>query len=119
MLAAYARNVYAPTKLVDVSIVVIKLGAGAGTAARIADGSSPETTVDSGNHAGGVYIVTFPGGTNVLSIGQEVINRTTDKVSITALSQTNGVVTATATLSTGSILAGVEQMHLTFLVCNQ
>jgi hypothetical protein len=118
-LASYARNVLGPTNQVDINLVLIKIGAGAGAAARIAAGSSPETTVDAGSHAAGVYIVTFPGGTNVLSVGQEVVNKTTVKVSVTAFSQTNGVCTATVTTSDASILAGVEQIHLAFLVCNQ
>ncbi len=112
----YASNVYGSKQLGDLSIVQIKLGAGAGAAARIAAESSPGTDVDTGSHAGGVYIVTFPGGQNVMSVGQEVINKTTVKIALTAVSQTAGVVTATATTSDASILAGVEQIHLTFLV---
>jgi len=115
-LSGHALNLYGSESLGDLSVVQIKLGAGAGIAARIAADSSPNTAVDAGSHAAGVYIVTFPGGVNVMSVGQEVINKGVVKVSVTAVSQTAGVVTATVTTSDASILAGVEQIHLTFLV---
>jgi hypothetical protein len=60
MLAAYARNVYAPTKFVDVSIVIVQaVFASSGTTiTRDAANSSPETTIV--RDGTGQFTVTFP-----------------------------------------------------------
>lgn len=113
-LESYARNVFGSKQLGDLSVVQIKIGAGAGQAALIAADSSPDVTV--ATPGAGAYTVTFPGGQNVLSVGQECVNSGTDKVSVTALTQTNGRVTCTVTKNDATDCAGAEQIHLTFLV---
>lgn len=112
-LQAYGRNLYAPTKFVDVSVVTIVITA----SGRDADRSSPDTTVGAGSS--GAYVCTMPSGVKQVSVGQETVNSGTDKVSITSLSSSAGVTTFTATKSDGVNAAGSEEMHLTFLVFNQ
>lgn len=113
-LESYARNIFGSKQLGDLSVVQIKIGAGSGQAALIAADSSPEVTV--ATPGAGVYTITFRGGQSVFCVGQECVNSGTDKISVTALSQTNGVVTFTATKSDGADCAGSEQMHICFLV---
>jgi hypothetical protein len=112
--ADYARNLFGPQRQGDLSLVLIKIGAGSGQAALIAADSSPGITV--ATPGSGVYTVTFPGGVNVFSVAQECINSGTDKMSLTALAQTAGVVTLTATKSDTTDCAGSEQIHLAFFV---
>lgn len=112
-LPDYARNVFAPNRLGDLSMVLIKLGAGSGQAALVAAESSPGVTV--ATPGGGAYTITFPCGGNPFLIGAESVNQTTVKGALTALSVTSGVATCTLTLSDAGDLATTEQFHLSFL----
>lgn len=111
-LADYTKNQYGPNRLGDISLVLIKLGAGSGQAALVASESSPGITV--ATPGAGVYTVTFPCGNAVFSNSQDTVNSGTDKMTVTALSIANGVCTLTATKSDATDCAGSEQIHLSF-----
>jgi hypothetical protein len=58
----------------------------------------------------------MPGGEKLISVGQHTVNSSTDKLTVTSLTQTNSVVTFTVTKSDSTNAAGAEEIHLTFLV---
>jgi len=109
-LQSTCRNLFGAQQHVDINVVTIVITANG----RDADRSSPETTVGAGSS--GAYVCTMPSGQFQVSVGQETVNSSTDKVSITSLSSANGVTTFTATKSDGVNAAGAEEMHITFLV---
>lgn len=111
-LPDYTRNLYGPVKQGDLSLVLIKLGAGSGQAALVAAESSPGVTV--ATPGAGVYNCTFPCGNAVLLAGAESVNQTTVKGAVTALVIANGVCSFTMTLSDAGDLATTEQFHLSF-----
>lgn len=114
-LSDYARNIYAPSQFVDVNVITVVIVNG--STPRDPTRSSPDTTVVDATN--GAYTVTMPSGVKQVCVGQEMVNATTEKVSVTALSSANGRTTFTATASGGAALAAGEEMHLTFLVFNQ
>lgn len=74
-LAAYARNLYGPTKLVDLNVVILQatFSDGSGTVVRDADASSPETTIT--RDTTGDFDITFPKGTFVHVLGMHLDNK--------------------------------------------
>lgn len=119
MLEAYARNIFAPTQFVDVSVVTLVLVSGA--TPRDPLRSSPRTTaVDA---TGGVYTCTMPSGMKQINIAQGTVNSPGtapgDKVTVHGLTSTNGVTTFSVTKSDTTALTGSEEIHLVFLVINQ
>lgn len=112
-LAAYARNLYAPTKLVDVSVVSIVVTAAGRDAAR----SAPDTTV--GAPSSGVYACTMPSGVGQILLGVETVNDAAIKAQVTGLTSANGVASFNLTHADGTSFAGTEEAHVTFLVFNQ
>lgn len=109
-LSDYARNLYAPSKFIDVQLVTIVITA----SGRDADRSSPETTVGAGSS--GAYVCTMPSGSGQILLGAETVNSSTDKIAISSLSSSGGVTTFTATKNDSTNAAGAEEMHLVFLV---
>jgi hypothetical protein len=71
-LESYARNLYAPQKFVDVSIVVLQATFLSGASTRDADNSSPDTTI--ADDTTGDYDITFPAGTGVHVLGMHLDN---------------------------------------------
>lgn len=115
MLQAYARNLYGPQILGQLSLVLIKLGTGAGQLALLA-GSSPEVTV--ATPGGGVYNLTFPPGvTGFVFDPCPVASPGTapgDKLTVTAFSASAGTLSLTKSDTTD--LTGAEQIHLALLM---
>lgn len=114
-LAAYSRNLYGPTKLVDLSVVVIVIVSGA--TPRDANRSSPDTTVV--DATGGAYTCTMPSGQFQLALGAQPVNAGATTANITALSSTGGRTTFTVTISDTTALAAGEEIHVAFFVANQ
>ncbi len=115
-LAAYARNLYGPTKLVDLNLVAIVIT----STGRDADRSAPGTTVGAG--ASGVYACTMPAGQFQILIGREVRDTGaagSKTVTVSGYSVSNGVASFNVTLSGGSNVASTEEVFVTFLVANQ
>jgi len=114
-LADHAMNLYSSKQLGDQSFVQFSLSAGAGDAARIAAESSPDTAVDSGSHAGGVYILSFPAGVTHFVTSCEVLGSTRNATS-SLVTVSNGVASCTVTMSGGTILLSSERLHFGCLV---
>lgn len=114
-LEGAAKTLYGPQQLGDLTVVLAKLSSGAGDAARIAAESSQDVSVDSGSHAGGVYIVSFPAGQTNTVAGWEVLG-SARTASASLVTVSNGVASITLTMSGGTILLSSEQLHLTLLV---
>lgn len=72
-LVATGRNLYGPTKFVDLSFVFIQATMVGGAVVRDADNSSPETTIALGT--AGQFTFTFPAGTFVQYMGLPVVCR--------------------------------------------
>lgn len=111
-LISTCRNVFAAQQFIDVTLVTIVIVNGA--TPRDATRSNPDTTVV--DATGGAYTCTMPSGEKQILLGAEMVNATTEKVAVTALSSASGVTTFTATASGAAALAAGEEMHLTFLV---
>jgi hypothetical protein len=114
-LADHSLNLYSSQQLGDQSLVQFSLSAGAGDAARIAAESSPETSVDSGSHAGGVYVLSFPAGVNMLMLAADVLG-SARSVTASLITVTNNVASITLTVSGGTILLSSERLHFAALV---
>ncbi len=114
MFAAYARNVYAPTKFVDVSFVFIKVGPD-GT--RVAADSSPETTVTAAGS--GVYNITFPKAMAGYVVGAELAKTSSDGIFPENISFAPTSGTASFELSDEANLSGSEEIHITLALFNQ
>lgn len=115
-LDSYARTLFGPVQQGDLSLVLIKLGAGSAQAA-LADGSSPDVSV--ATPGGGVYNITFPSGERGMVLGEPscVASPGTapgDKATITAFSATAGTLSLTKSDTTN--LTGAEQIHLVVLL---
>jgi len=113
-LADYALNVFGSRQLGDVSLVEFSLSAGAGDAARIVAECGPNTSVDSGSHAGGVYILSWEAGTSNLVLGFDILG-STRTVTASLVTVTNNTASITLTVSGGSILLSSERLHVAIL----
>ena len=114
-LADHALNLYSSQQLGDQSLVQFSLSAGAGDAARIAAECSPETSVDTGSHAGGVYVLSFPAGVTHLVLACDVLG-STRTATMSLVSVASNVASVTVTLSGGTILLSSERLHFACLV---
>jgi hypothetical protein len=122
-LAAYARNLYAPTKFVDVNIVVIQATFTSGVPVRDADNSSPETTITGDD---GEYAITFPKGTGVHLLGAYValaeaagIGQSVHWEGLSASLGTGSFELTSETVNTPVAPTDDSRIYLTFLVFNQ
>lgn len=112
-LAAYARNIYAPTRFVDLNLVPIVITA----AGRDTNRTAPEVSVGAG--AAGVYAITMPAGQSQILFSREVVNAAAKTVVISAITVAGGVASFSITLSGGANAAGGEEIHVAFGVINQ
>jgi len=120
--AAYARNVYSATKLVDMNIVVLQATIGAaGAVTRDAAVSSPETTITLDGT--GQYSITFPKGTAGHIVGCEALlaEQLGNKLYPEAFSATAGTATFEHAVAPGTAAepASGTRFFITLLVFNQ
>jgi|SRR5688572_710597 len=119
--AAYGRNVYAPTKFVDLNWVFIQAAIGAtGAVTRDAANSSPETTI--ARDGTGQYSITFPKGSFAQVVGAEVLlaESAGSKLFTEAVSATAGTASfeAATTPGTAADPADGSRVFITLLVAN-
>jgi hypothetical protein len=110
-LAATGRNLYGPTKFVDISFVFIMIE----DDARVAAESSPETTVS--NAASGVLNLTFPKAVGGFVVGAPALIGVAGATAaeVVAFSPTAG----TMQIDTGSDLSGGDRCHVVLALYNQ
>lgn len=106
-LQDYARNLFAPQTLGDVSLVYFVIKASESIV-------SPDCTISAG--VAGAYTCTMPAGQLLICVSRETVNAAAKTVTVTALSTTAGVTTFTLTFSGGSNPATTEEAHVAFLV---
>lgn len=120
--AAYGRNVYAPTKFVDLNYVFVQatIAGGSGAVTRDAANSSPETTIT--RDGVGQYSITFPKGAFAQVIGAEVLlaESAGSKLYAEAVSATAGTASfeAAAVPGTAADPADLSRIFITLLVSN-
>lgn len=124
MFAAYARNVYAPTKFVDVSIVILQATfASSGTViTRDAANSSPETTIV--RDSAGQFTVTFPKcvGAHVVGLSRMIAEAAAGQfIDPETLVSTTGTFTfeTSTTKGTAADPADGERIFVTLICFNQ
>jgi hypothetical protein len=123
-LAAYARNIYAPTKLVDVNVVLIQALMTAGAPVIDTSVSSPETSISVA--ATSNFSITFPKGVGVHLVGADVV--TTGESAGVGLSihwetllaaGTGSFETTSETANTEALPPDGSRIYITLLVFNQ
>jgi len=121
MLTSYARNLYGPTKFVDLSFVVIQATMAAGVVTRDAANSSPETTITLDTT--GQFSITYPKCLFAQVVGAEVLLAESlgSKLYAETVTPTSGTATfeSATTPGTAATPADGSRLFITLLVGNQ
>jgi hypothetical protein len=123
-LASYARNVYGPTKLVDVNLVLIQALMVSGAPVIDTAVSSPETSISV--QATAQFTIGFPKGTGVHLVGAHVVRegeaagvgQSVHFETLTAAG-VGTFETTTETADTPALPTDGSRIYLTLLVFNQ